>query len=166
MAFTDTIRAADGDTERGETAWLLACNARDADDWRNLAEMLDVTGTDPGWTIARCCRVTLVAARLGEDFSANRLRQVVPRRAWDLIPGTLKALALYGFIRSGQQTERSTAPGSRGWRVALYQLTAAGAELRAELAPVPRPEDSWLAGADFGKGVPGKERHLEEASPI
>jgi hypothetical protein len=164
MTFINKIRAADGDTERGEAAYLLACNAQDADDWRVLAEALDITGAQPAWDIARCCRVTLAAVRPGEAFSANRLRRVIPRRAWDLISGTLKALALYGFIASTQQTERSTAPGSRGWRVAMYRLTEAGEQLRSEFVPVPRPEDCWLPEADFGEGVPGKKRRLQSVS--
>jgi hypothetical protein len=165
MTFTDKIRSADGDTDRGETAFLLACKANDADDWRLLAEALDVAESQPKWDIARCCRATLTAIRPGEGFSANRLRRVLPRRAWGLIPGTLKTLALYGFIASTQQTERSTAPGSRGWRVALYQLTSAGEDLREEFVPVPRPEECWLPEADFGEGVPEKKRRrLQKAS--
>jgi hypothetical protein len=164
MTFTDKIRSADGDTDRGETAFLLACKANGADDWRLLAEALDVAESQPKWDIARCCRVTLATVRPGEAFSANRLRLVLPRRAWDLISGTLKALALYGFIASTQQTERSTAPGSRGWRVALYRLTEAGEDLREEFVPVARPEDCWLPEADFGEGVPEKKRRLKKVS--
>jgi hypothetical protein len=158
MTFTDKIRAADGETERGEAAWLLACNARDADDWRLLADALDVAESRPEWDIARCCRVTLTTIRPGESFSANRLRRILPRRAWHLISGALKALALYGFIASTQQTQRSTAPGSRGWRVALYRLTSTGEELREEFVPVVRPEEIWLPERDFGEAVPAKGR--------
>ena len=164
MTFTDKIRAADGDIARGETAFLLACKAHGADDWRLLAGALDVAGSQPKWDTARCCRTVLTMVRPGDAFSANRLRQILPRRAWDLISGTLKTLALYGFITSTQQTERSTAPGSRGWRVALYRLTEAGEELREEFVPAVRPEDCWLPEADFGEGVPEKKRQLKRAS--
>jgi hypothetical protein len=164
MTFINKIREADGDTERGETAFLLACNASDADDWRMLAEALDVADSQPKWDIARCCRATLTAIRPAEAFSANRLRRILPRRTWDLIPGTLKTLALYDLIVSTQQTERSTAPGSRGWRVALYRLTEAGEDLRQEFVPIPRPEDCWLPEADFGEGVPAKGRRLKRVS--
>jgi hypothetical protein len=165
MTFTDKIRAADGDTVRGEAAFLLACNARDADDWRLLADALDLSGAAPDWDIARCCRVTLTVIRPGEAFSANRLRQAFPRRAWPLISGALKALALYGFIASTQQTERSTAPGSRGWRVAVYRLTRAGEGLREEFVPAVRADDiMWPPEARFGEGVPGSARRLQKVS--
>jgi hypothetical protein len=165
MTFTDKIRAADGDTVRGEAAFLLACNAKDADDWRLLADALDLSGAAPDWGIARCCRVTLTVIRPGEAFSANRLRQVFPRRAWPLISGALKALALYGFIASTQQTERSTAPGSRGWRVAVYRLTRAGEDLREEFVPAVRTDGiMWPAEARFGEGVPGSGRRLQKVS--
>ena len=164
MTFIDKVRAADGDIDRGEAAYLLACNAKDAEDWRLLASALDVTESRPEWDTARCCRATLTAVSPGEAFSANRLRRILPRRAWHLIPGTLKALALYKLIASTQQTERSTAPGSRGWRVALYRLTGAGEDLREEFVPIARPEDCWLPEADFGEGVPAKSRRLKRAS--
>jgi hypothetical protein len=165
MSFIDKIRAADGDTVRGEAAFLLACNAKDAADWRLLAEALDLTGSRPEWDIARCCRVALTAVRPGEAFSANRLREVFPRRAWPLISGALKSLALYGFISSTQQTERSTAPGSRGWRVALYRLTRAGEDLREEFVPAVRTDDVWWPPeARFGEGVPGSGRRLQKVS--
>jgi hypothetical protein len=164
MSFTDKIRSADGDMDRGETAFLLACKASNADDWRLLADALDVAESQPKWDMARCCRIVLTAIRPGEAFSANRLRHILPRRTWGLIPGTLKTLALYGFIASTQQTERSTAPGSRGWRVALYRLTSAGEELREEFVPAVRPEEIWLPETDFGEGVPPKKRRLKTAS--
>jgi hypothetical protein len=164
MTFIDRIRSADGDTDRGEAAFLLACKANDADDWRLLADVLDVAESQPNWDIPRCCRAVLTMTRPGDSFSANRLRRILPRRAWHLIPGTLKALALYKLIASTHQTERSTAPGSRGWRVALYRLTEGGEDLREEFVPIRRPEDCWLPEADFGEGVPVKRRRLRKAS--
>jgi hypothetical protein len=114
---------------------VLACHARDAADWRVLAETLGVSEAECRWDTARTSRAVLECVRAHERFSANKLRRILPERAHPLVSGTLKAMALEGLIASTDQTERSAAPGSRGWRVALYTLTPAGAELAASLAP-------------------------------
>ena len=102
MTFTDRICGADPDFERGETAYLLACRARDAADWQALADALDVADAGFRWTTARCARAVLAAAG-HEPFSANYLRHILPGRVQHLIPGTLKALALEKLIQSTSQ---------------------------------------------------------------
>jgi hypothetical protein len=157
MPFTDRLLSSDGDVDRSEAAWQLFCHAHDADDWRLLADALDVSGTETRWSIPRAAHVVLASARSGEGFSANKLRRLLPERAWPLIPGTLKALALQGLIRATDQTERSTAPGSRGWRVALYRLTQAGEELAGRLAPTLQAGEPWMPETGFADCKPLRE---------
>jgi len=137
LILADHLRAAARDRIPGEAAVAVADLARDGADARHLLGML---GLGPGvpyrWNMHRVAATAVAKSRLGQEFSANTLRQQVPPRAHKMIASAIAALTTAGLAEPARAV-RSTAPGAKGRKVPSYRLTRAGEWLAMDIAPLP-----------------------------
>lgn len=138
MTLPDDILAAPRESQPGEAAIAVACYARDPADARFL---LDALGLDQStvyrWSAVRVAATALRYGRLGQEFTTATLRWHVPARAWRMLPRALADLTASGLAAATGKTALSTAPGARGRKVPVYQLTRAGELLAMDVAPLP-----------------------------